>query len=1391
MPSITLPDQHLHTSHHTIMANFASSEDISQMSLSTREFRPISDHRVDDVALYDTNVLLFYVNGSRVEERMVDPMMTLATYLRDHLRLTGTKIGCNEGGCGACTVMISERDPLSGQIRHFSANSCLMPICGVFGKAVTTVEALGSVKDGRLHAVQERLAKTHGSQCGFCTPGFVMAMYSLLRNTPEPTIDQINEAMQGNLCRCTGYRPILEAFYSFARTDSGDLKVTETGCGMGDKCCKVAGNSACGSEKLTVLSDSAPYDPTHELIFPPELTLKHTEIRTFAMAHESSTWYQPSHLADLLALKRLHPHARVISGNSELAVERKFRFIDLPVVINPRQVIELHQASLDREKGVYLATGLSLTQMDDQMTEYRKELGEHESQTLLEAHKMMHWFAGKHVRNVASIAGNIATASPISDLNPLWMASATRVVLESEERGEREVVIDEKFFVGYRKTTIAGDEIVKAIWIPLTEKHEHVTSYKQAARREDDIAIVTGAFSTLLDPATQTVKRLRISYGGMAPTTILALKAMEKGEGRRFDLSFLETVTSSLAASLALPAGVPGGMPRYRLALALSFFHKHFLEVARRENITSIPAAIESTNIGESIPKEMYATQTYTEVSSSQSEWDAVGRPLPHVSGQKHTTGEAIYCADINVPNCLHGAFVSSRFAAGTLDSMDASKALAMPGVVGFFDASDVRSGARLGHGAGDSEVFVQREIKYNGQPLGLIVATDHETARAAANAVVVNATQSKAIVTIEDALDRGSFICPDMHIHSSMASNNGERVISDWNKYDRVVEGTIRMGGQEHFYLETHQCVVIPHEEDELEIISSTQSVNEVQIEVGKCLGIPRNKIKVSVRRIGGGFGGKESTAPIVAVPAAIAARKLRKPVRITLERFDDMAISGNRHPFRFDYKVAVDAAGKLLDMDVVCLQNAGHSFDLSIGVIHRAMTHIDNVYHFPNADVVGKLCRTNLASNTAYRGFGGPQGMFATEAIMFHAAEDLGMDVDEFRELNMYESSGKTFWGNTMEQCNARRCWDECREKSDYEKRKKEAAEFNKVNKHRKRGVALTPTKFSIGFGLKHLNQASALVLIYTDGSVLVTHGGMEMGQGLHTKIIQITSRCLGIDASKIHIQDASTDKVPNASPTAASMGSDLNGLAVKNACDQINERLAPLKEELGGDTTWEKLVETAYLKMISLSASGYAVTPCEPVNFGTGLPGRQMFSYAVYGTAFCEVEIDCLTGDHHLLRTEVVMDVGDSLNPAIDIGQIEGAFIQGYGLFTMEEIKVRPDGVRLSRGPGAYKIPSADDAPRHFSVHLLKGSSNKNAIFSSKAIGEPPLFLGSCALFAIRDAIKAFREARGLAGYFRFDSPATAERIRLACEDDLLDKVPPLPKDPTTYTPWVVDL
>ncbi|CAB3405985.1 unnamed protein product [Caenorhabditis bovis] len=1343
---------------------------------------------------YDCQSLIFYVNGNRIEETDVDPKMTLAAYLRDKLKLTGTKIGCNEGGCGACTVMISHVE--NGEIKHFSANSCLMPICGVFGKAVTTVEGIGSVARGRLHPVQERLAKAHGSQCGFCTPGFVMAMYALLRNNPNPSVDEINLGLQGNLCRCTGYRPILEAFYSFAVDESGTLKVTaESECGMGEECCKKKKkNGGCNEEtvgytggerkrkvQLSDLSDCAKYDATQELLFPPELKHHDFESKSFAFDHQTTKWFQPTNYEDLLTLKREQPYARFISGNSELAIELKFRFIDLPVIINPRQVRELYVERVEDE-GVYLGTGLSLTNIDDYMKRMMKEMPKEKCGIFESVHEMLHWFAGIHVRNVASIAGNIATASPISDLNPIWMAANAQVVLESEERGEKRVPIDEKFFLGYRKTVIQPDEVIKAVVIPFTNKNEHFAAFKQAQRREDDIAIVTGAFLAEVDPSTKILKNIRISFGGMAPTTKLALDTMDDLKGRVWNRDLLDRALDALSVEMALPPGVPGGMPQYRLSLALSFFFKFFLKVSQEIQNSDTSDLIGKTTIGESVLKQLKATQVYQEVNANQPIEDPLGRPLKHMSGDKHTTGEAVYCDDINIADCLHMAFVLSPIAHGNLTSIDPSEALALDGVVGVLDANDVYTGAKLGHHS-DTPVFVKDKITFHGQPIAAVIARDHETARRGAAKVKIEYTVEKPIVTIKEALENESFVFSHFYIHSSL-NENDTVVKNDWSKYENVIEGSIDIGGQEHFYLETQQCIVIPHEDDELEIIASNQCVNDIQIEVAKVLGMPMHKIFVKVKRIGGGFGGKESTGAILAVPASLAAKKFQKPVKIKFERFDDMAITGTRHPFRLQYKVAVDKNQKLIDLDYTALSNCGHTVDLSMGVMQRAMVHADNVYRFPNADITGKMCKTNLASNTAFRGFGGPQGMFGTEIMVKHICEQLGWDHDEFREKNFYEEGDCTPFGMHLHQCNVRRTWQECRENSDYDARLQLVKEFNAKNKYTKRGIYLTPTRFGIGFGLKQLNQAGALVLIYTDGTVLVSHGGMEMGQGLHTKIQQIAARCLQIPISKVHIHDTSTDKVPNASATAASVGSDMNGLAVQDACRQLMERLAPFKKA-NPEGVWEDWVRAAYVDRVSLSASGFGIIHHEPVDFFNG-KGAELFGYSVYGTACCEVEVDCLTGDHHLLRTDIVMDVGESLNPAVDIGQIEGAFIQGYGLFTMEEVKIRPDGTRLTRGPGTYKIPSADDAPREFNVSLLGGSSNKMGIFSSKAIGEPPLFLGSCAFFAIREAVRAYRLDHGLIGYFKFDSPATPERIRMACPDFLSKHIPELPKE-GTYTPW----
>lgn len=488
-------------------------------------------------------------------------------------------------------------------------------------------------------------------------------------------------------------------------------------------------------------------------------------------------------------------------------------------------------------------------------------------------------------------------------------------------------------------------------------------------------------------------------------------------------------------------------------------------------------------------------------------------------------------------------------------------------------------------------------------------------------------------------------------------------------------------------------------------------------------------------------------------------------------LDRDEDMMMTGTRHPFMFRYKVGFMKSGKIEAVKIDIYNNAGYSIDLSISVLERSLFHCENAYKYPDVLTTGYCCLTNLPSNTAFRGFGGPQGMFVAENIIWDIANFLDIPAHKVSQLNLYQENDITHYQQKLIRCPLERCWSQCLVTSDYTSRLIKIQEFNKKHRYRKKGISIIPTKFGIAFTALFLNQGGALVHVYRDGSVLISHGGTEMGQGLHTKIIQVASRIFKVNPNKIHISETATDKVPNTSATAASAGSDLNGMAVMNACTTIMQRIKHIiDDEPNG--TWEDWITKAYFSRISLSATGFYKTPDIGYDFSTNT--GMAFNYFTYGVAASEVEIDCLTGDHQVLRTDIVMDLGDSLNPAIDIGQVEGGFMQGLGLFTLEEMIYSPSGTILSRGPGAYKIPGFGDIPLEFNVSLLKDAPNPRAVFSSKAVGEPPLFLASSVFFAIKNAIKAARYDAGIYGGFRFDSPATSSRIRVACTDDLIRKV-----------------
>ncbi|XP_029448890.1 xanthine dehydrogenase/oxidase isoform X2 [Rhinatrema bivittatum] len=1326
--------------------------------------------------------LVFFVNGRKVVEKNADPEMTLLTYLRRKLGLSGTKLGCGEGGCGACTVMISRFDDVKKKILHYSVNACLAPVCSLHHTAVTTVEGIGSTGT-RLHPVQERLAKSHGSQCGFCTPGIVMSMYTLLRNNPAPTMEEIENAFQGNLCRCTGYRPILEGYRTFAKDAKGCCGKKATGEG----CCMDGTEEHLPPDSSTLFNSAEfqPLDPTQEPIFPPELLISNnTPPKQLCYKGERVTWIQPSDLSELLALKAQYPDAKLVVGNTEVGIEMKFKNMLYPVIIAPSRIPELSCVQRT-EEGISFGAACSLTRVGDVLRKAVAELPSHQTQVFQAVLEQLRWFAGPQIRNVAAIGGNIMTASPISDLNPVFQASGSRLTLISNE-GRRTVPMDDAFFTGYRQTLVKPQEILLSIEIPYTRKREFFSAFKQASRREDDIAIVTCGMRVRFKGNSRQVEDMQLSYGGMAPTTVLAGRTCKELTGREWDEQLLREACRLLADEMSLSPGVPGGMVEFRRTLALSFFFKFYLTVLQK--LSGELSA--DNNLGDHIPREHRSAtelfhkdspssiQLFQEVPAGQCPEDMVGRPLMHVSAAKQACGEAVYCDDMPCfEKELHLALVTSTKAHAKLISVDTTEAQRVPGFECFVSAQEVPGNNVTGilH---DETVFAESLVTCVGHVVGGVVADTKEHAQRAAKVVKITYEELTPIITIQEAIERESFYKPAKKIEKG-------DVQQGFNEADHSIEGEIHIGGQEHFYLETNCAIAVPKGEDgEMELFVSSQNLKETQAFAAAALGVPLNRIVVRVKRMGGGFGGKESRSIVVSTAVAVAAHKTGRPVRCMLDRDEDMLITGGRHPFLGRYKVGFMKNGRVVALDVILYSNGGNSQDLSHSVMERALFHIDNTYKIPNVRAQGYVCKTNLPSNTAFRGFGGPQAMMIAECWMNDIAATCGLPAEEVRKLNMYKEGDLTHFNQSLEGFTLQRCWEECLESSGYHQRKEQIKEFNRQHRWKKRGIAIIPTKFGVSFTIPFLNQAGALVHVYTDGSVLLTHGGTEMGQGLHTKMIQVTSRALGIPSSKVHISETSTNTVPNTSPTAASVSSDLNGMAVYNACQTILQRLEPYKSSKPKGS-WEDWVTAAYFDRVSLSATGFYKTP--GIGYNAEKNEGNPYRYYAYGVATSEVEIDCLTGDHKNLRTDIVMDVGTSLNPAIDIGQIEGAFVQGLGLFTLEELRYSPEGNLYTRGPGMYKVPAFGDISTEFNVSLLRDHPNSKAIYSSKAVGEPPLFLSASVFYAIKDAIASARAESGLTALFRLDSPATPERIRNACVDDLTKLCPPA--EPGTFKPWAV--
>ena len=1256
----------------------------------------------------------FTLNGERVRVAGVAATTTLLDWLRSSGR-TGSKQGCAEGDCGACSVALVDRDA-AGKPTYRAINSCIALLPMFAGREVVTVEGLAGGNGGggcsgqggcheKLHPVQGAMVEHFGSQCGYCTPGFVMGMFEGYYRVGVKSPADINDQLAGNLCRCTGYRPIRDAMTAALAERDG---------------AHGAGGSDSFAERLKT-----------PVSVPGWVSYR----------GDGEQFFRPTTLAELWALQAAQPTARLVAGATEIGVELNKKFKKFPVLISTEGVAELTQI-IATPTAWRIGGGVTLTAIEEKVAPEYPSLA-----------KMLRVFAARQIRNRATLGGNIATASPIGDSAPVLMSLDATLVL-SAANGDRTVALAD-FFTGYRQTVLGAGEVIREIVLPrggpAAGQTRRVDFVKVSHRVELDISIVAGAFSVDLD-ADGVVRAARLAYGGVAERTKRALKAEAALVGKRLN----DAVVRDVLRGEFTPIDDVRSGAAYRRGLVVSLWEKFV------SGETSL-VHDEAVWFGASSP---WAVADET-------------RRLRHDSAVGHVTGAARYVDDTAQRRPMLEVWpVMAPHARAKILRRDATKARQALGVVAVLLAEDVPGENNSGPVRHDEPLFATDEILFHGQIVALVVGESVKACRAAAALVEVEYTALPALVGIPAALAAGSY-------HTEPHRLTRGDCAAVLATAPARIDGEFSFGGQEHFYLETHAAWAEAGEDGAVTVNSSTQHPSEIQTIVAEVLHVPRNKVVVQAPRMGGGFGGKETQGNAWAAYVALAATKTGRPVRVQLDRDVDMTLTGKRHPFHAKFSVGHDRDGKLLAAQIELTSDGGWSLDLSQPILDRALFHLDNGYYLPAVDFTGRVAKTHTTSHTAFRGFGGPQGMLVIEEIVDRVARACGLAPEVVRERNLYHGTGETNRTHYREDIGDNRLqaiWAQAKAESKFAERRTALAAWNAAHPRVKRGLAITPLKFGISFTLTHYNQAGAYVLIYADGSVQVNHGGTEMGQGLYAKMLGVAMRELGVKAEAIRVMATATDKVPNTSPTAASSGADLNGMAVAVAGVTLRERLASVAAQLLGTTAeqvefaggearvrgtatsvpFAQVCGKAYLDRVSLAATGFYKTPGIQWDWNTS-SGRP-FHYFACGAAVAEVEVDGYTGMSRVRRVDIVHDVGNSLNPGIDRGQIEGGFVQGMGWLTSEDLKWDAKGRLLTHSASTYQIPAISDAPMEFNVTLLTNATQQGTIHGSKAVGEPPLMLAFAVREALRDAVASFGAA---GGQVPLASPATGEAVWAAIQ------------------------
>ncbi|CAL8110869.1 unnamed protein product [Orchesella dallaii] len=1264
----------------------------------------------------------FFVNGKEYNVRLdgfdpeYSPKYVLVDFLREKIGLTGTKYMCREGGCGACTVLVKSHHPKTGQEVTRSANSCLLPLYACDGLNITTIEGLGNVKTG-YHPIQDRLVKFAGTQCGFCSPGFVMNMLSYAQVNPNFTGGNVEYSLDGNICRCTGYRPIIDAFKSLSSTVSEQLS---------RKCQDI---EECYKCPLLPLNTSETKDKSFEIL----TTSRNLYLRDSTSGEE---WIKvtsfPAVFDILQSLSYVQKRYRLVAGNTGMGVFK----VDGPysTYIEITDIPELHEISMDAT-GMVLGGATTLTTAIDQFMVASKMDGYVYAP---EFAKHFRRVASLTVRNAATLAGNLMLKHDHREL-----ASDVFVLFESVGAtvriGSSPTLYQNYTLMEFLDLDMTG-KIIMSIHLPTYAQSYVFRCFKIAKRYQNSYADVNAAFLFNIDKTNGFTVSTKpsICYGGVNPSFVHAKATEEHFIGKQMKDALpgaLQTLTRETVPNLSPPLT----SPEHRLGLAQSLLYKFVLGVIRQSVQPRLRTGADDVDRGLNI-----GTQTF---DTDKSKWPLY-QPIPKLESFPQVSGEAEFINDIQSKfNELFGVFVLSNVAKATISKIDTSHAM----------------------------IFASKKVLYAGQAIGLIVAKNKQAAFQARDKVIVKYENiQKPLLDIKDAvklqLDSKSnsnvevdmgFPCRGIsselaktimkNMKGSSKSGQQQHRNANHNKVEgslKTVKGEFITRGQYHFHMETQTCLCIPRE-DGMDVYSSTQSIDHVQAAIANCLNIPNNSINMSIRRLGGAFGAKISKASLIASACAVAAYVTNEPVRVVLDLETNMKMIGKRLPYLTKYEAQVDDTGKIhqLISDMYCDPGAIPNEPSSL----FATVVLQSCYRAEQWDLTPHVAVTDTPPNTYCRSPGGAQGIAAAENMMEHIAFVVKKDPLEVRQANFIQK-GDSLVGIPGAKLTTTNPLDgmvaELKKSSDYESRKELAESFNKANRWRKRGLSIVPQRFPLHYA--DFRLPTFISVYHADGTVSVSHAGIEMGQGINTKVVQVVAYTLNIPIDNVKIKPANNLVSPNSALTSASVTSELVCHSAQQACVKLLERMEPIREQLG-NPSWRQLVAACNAKGILLTSQ------CQDLQ-------GDIVAYDVWGATLAEVEVDVLTGDYRIIRVDIIEDAGNSLSPLIDVGQIEGAFVMGLGwLLTENLVYDEETGELLTNNTWEYKPMLPADIPEDFRITMLKNTPNPFGVLSSKATAEPPLNMSVSVMFAIRNAIDSARKDVGNLEWYRMDAPVSREDIR----------------------------